>query len=195
MLTPTNLFISASEFNRGALLLRHAGGDAHRIRLLLSQAKVEPATFTAYGACLAALLRETWHESDLFNRTVDASLLGDFFNYAGLDLEKVRTYWFEKGAVTEEDFAHRAFAGMNAFSEEDSARLGLEFVRVFLRTKLQAEARATSHLFTLYSNETMWQRVVDALVLDYEHPTFLVMLELGLGPDIRPAAATSQSVA
>ena len=77
MLTPTNLFISASEFNRGALLLRHAGGDAHRIRLLLSQAKVEPATFTAYGACLAALLRETWHESDLFNRTVDASLLVD----------------------------------------------------------------------------------------------------------------------
>ena len=101
----------------------------------------------------------------------------------------MRTYWFEKGAVTEEDFAHRAFAGMNAFSEEDSARLGLEFVRVFLRTKLQAEARAASHLFTLYSNETMWQRVVDALVLDYEHPTFLVMLELGLGPDIRPAAA------
>ena len=189
MLTPTNPFISASEFNRGALLLRHAGCDAHRIRLLLSQAKVEPATFTAYGACLAALLRETWHEPDLFNRTVDASLLGDFFNYTGLDLEKVRTYWFEKGAVTEEDFAHRAFAGMNAFSEEDSARLGLEFVRVFLRTKLQAEARAASHLFTLYSNETMWQSVVDAIVLDSEHPTFLAMLELGLGPDIRPAAA------
>ena len=126
---------------------------------------------------------------DLHLKEEASRIIGDFFNYAGLDLEKVRTYWFEKGAVTEEDFAHRAFAGMNAFSEEDSARLGLEFVRVFLRTKLQAEARATSHLFTLYSNETMWQRVVDALVLDYEHPTFLVMLELGLGPDIRPAAA------
>lgn len=77
----------------------------------------------------------------------------------GLIWRKCEPTGFEKGAVTEEDFAHRAFAGMNAFSEEDSARLGLEFVRVFLRTKLQAEARAASHLFTLYSNETMWQRV------------------------------------
>lgn len=152
--------------------------DTHGARHVLARTLVYSEIIDVYGCVLALLLTHSVFEDDAFYIETDAHLLVDFIKTATMT-----SVLLVAEPTSEAEFPSIAISAMHQY--DDFAQQGLEFVRVFMRTSLNFEAKAAHKVFTLSPSPTE-QTPLDAVMssLSYSsqaHPALVFMVEHRLG--------------
>lgn len=137
-------FLSENEFFEHAKSLlsqRHAANfDTSGARNVLARAFLYEGTVDMYGKLLSKVLVHSARETEAFYIETDASLLAEF-------IQKISTGTAISAPLCPEEIGEHelptmAFNAMDEYSDSDSPRQGLEFIRMYLRSALQLKAQA-----------------------------------------------------
>ena len=121
--------------------------DVYKARNVLMRTTLCSDVFERYGQILIRLLTASATESQPVYVEADAMLLSDFLWVIAPWSEGV-TSILETEPSDESRVHIEAFLGMNEHPDEDAPRQGLEFIRVYMRTFLQLQARAAHQIIT-----------------------------------------------
>ena len=139
--------------------------DVYRARDVLARAPLHDDIFSTYGKLLGTHLLHARNENDSFYLNVDVYLFKEYLQ-ATVFRKDVLLLEQEPNPTTPCDFAELSFIAMEQYGSNDASRQGLEFIRVFMRTALQAEAREAHKLF----QECSMPDGLDDVIGHLDHP-------------------------
>ena len=177
-----NHFICEAEFIERADVCKEA--DAYKIRMLLAVAPLSTKGAKAYGKCLQELWKKTWNEQDPFFHATDAYLLGKFLHFIDMNVDEMQEQIRLLSRHTDvEGVVQFGFDAMLNYGMEEHARQGLKFIQIYCRTYLEQAASFDLTTASLEVFQAIKKQIHNMLYQSIvPHPTYVSMLEQGLGP-------------